>query len=77
VQPTSARLGTPDCSVVHRWCTEQCPVRQASPREQAALGTRRQRTAIIHRTVRWCTELSGESSAANLSLSGSGSAVYG
>jgi hypothetical protein len=35
-----------------RWCTGQCPVRQASPREKAALGTRRRRTAIIHRTVR-------------------------
>jgi hypothetical protein len=38
--------------------------------ENAALGIRRWRTAIIHRTVRWCTGLSGESSAANSSLSG-------
>jgi hypothetical protein len=38
--------------------------------EQATLGTRRRRTAIIHRTVRWCTRLSGESSAAKSSLSG-------
>jgi hypothetical protein len=53
-----------------RWCTGQCPVRQASPREKAALGTRRRRTAIIHQTVRWCTGLSGESSAANSSPSG-------
>jgi hypothetical protein len=28
--------------------------------ELAALGTRRRCTAIIHRTVRWCTRLSGE-----------------
>jgi hypothetical protein len=35
--------------------------------ELAALGIRRRRTAIIHRTVRWCTGLSGESSAANSS----------
>jgi hypothetical protein len=28
--------------------------------EQATLGKNRQRTAIIHRTVRWCTGLSGE-----------------
>jgi hypothetical protein len=28
--------------------------------------------AIIHRTVRWCTRLSGESSAVNSSLSGNG-----
>jgi hypothetical protein len=58
---SSARSGTPDC-----------PVRQAGPREKAALGTRRRRTTIIHRTVRWCTGLSGESSAANSSLSGNG-----
>jgi hypothetical protein len=57
-QPTPAWLGTPDC-----------PVRQAGPREKAALGTRRRRTAIIHWTVRWCTGLSGESSAANSSPS--------
>jgi hypothetical protein len=58
VQPSSARPGTPEC-----------PVRQAGPREKAALGTRRRRTAIIHRTIRWCTGLSGESSAANSSPS--------
>jgi hypothetical protein len=38
--------------------------------EQATLGTRRWCTTIIHRTVRWCTGLSGESSAAKSSLSG-------
>jgi hypothetical protein len=37
--------------------------------EPAALGKRRSRTAIIHRTVRWCTGLSSESSATNSSLS--------
>jgi hypothetical protein len=37
--------------------------------EQAALGTRRRRTTTIHRTVRWCTGLFGESSAAKSSLS--------
>jgi hypothetical protein len=45
--------------------------------ELAALGIRRRRTTIIHRTVRWCTGLSGESSAANSSLLGKGSAAYG
>jgi hypothetical protein len=59
------------------WCTGQCPVRHAGPRELAALGIRRGRTAIIHRTVRWCTRLSGESSAANLSLSGKASGRRG
>jgi hypothetical protein len=58
MQQTPVRLGTPDC-----------PVRQAGPRELAALGTRRRRTTKIHRTVRWCTGLSGESSATNLSPS--------
>jgi hypothetical protein len=52
------------CSVwVHRtvrWCTGQCPVRQAGICERAALGIRRRRTAKIHRTVRWCTGLSDE-----------------
>ena len=41
-------------------CTGQCPVRQAGSGELAALGFRRRRTAINHRTVRWCTGLSGE-----------------
>jgi hypothetical protein len=45
---------------------------QAGPREKAALGTQRRRTTIIHQIVRWCTGLSGESSAVNSSLSGNG-----
>jgi hypothetical protein len=40
--------------------------------ELAALGFRRRRTTKIHRTVQWCTGPSGESSAANSSLSGKG-----
>jgi hypothetical protein len=35
-------LGAPDYPMVHRtvrWCTGQCPVRQAASGEQAALGT--------------------------------------
>jgi hypothetical protein len=36
--------------------------------EPAALGTRRRRTAIIHRTVRWCTGLSGEPTAASATV---------
>jgi hypothetical protein len=38
--------------------------------ESSALGIRRRRTTIIHRTVWWCTRLSGESSAAYSSPSG-------
>jgi hypothetical protein len=37
--------------------------------EQSTLGTRRRCTAIYHRTVRWCTGLSGEPSTAKSSLS--------
>jgi hypothetical protein len=59
------------------WCTGQCQVRKAGPREKAALGTRRRRMAIIHRTVRWCTGLSGESSAANSSPSGKAKRRHG
>jgi hypothetical protein len=66
MQPTLARLA----HWIVWWCTGQCPVRQAGPREKAALRTRRRHTAKIHRTVRWCTGLSGESSAANSLPSG-------
>jgi hypothetical protein len=41
-----------------------------SPDEQPTLRSRRRRTTINHRTVRWCTRLSGESSAAKSPLSG-------
>jgi hypothetical protein len=40
--------------------------------EVASLGNRRSCTTIIHRTVRWCTGLSSESSATNSPLSGNG-----
>jgi hypothetical protein len=67
VQPTPAQAwrtglsgGAPD--------SVRCPRRVDS--EPTALGKRRSRTAIIHRTVRWCTRLSGESSAMNSLLSG-------
>jgi hypothetical protein len=48
-------------SLAHR--TLRC-ARLASG-EQAALGKIRRRTVIIHRTVRWCTELSGEPTVAS------------
>jgi hypothetical protein len=38
--------------------------------EPATLGTRRWRTAIIHQTIRWCTGLSGESSAVGSKIGG-------
>jgi hypothetical protein len=50
--------------------------------ELSALGNRRGEVAINHRTVRWCTRLSGESSAPepkssamNSSLSGNGKSI--
>jgi hypothetical protein len=43
-----------------RWCTGQCPVRQAGVCQLAALGFHRRRTTINHHTIRWCTGLSGE-----------------
>jgi hypothetical protein len=66
------RLGCEQPNFSSDWHTGLCPVRQAGPRELAALGIRRRHTAKNHRTVRWCTRLSGESSAANSSLSGNG-----
>jgi hypothetical protein len=36
--------------------------------EQATLGKNRRRTAIIHRTVRWCTGLFGEPMAASATV---------
>ena len=54
---TLLSLGAPDCPVVHRtvsgapgWRLVNWPLS----------GIRRRRTAKIHRTVRWCTGLSGE-----------------
>ena len=58
-------LGAPDCPVVHRtvsgapgWLLANWPLS----------GIRRRRMAIIHRTVRWCTGLSGEPTAASATV---------
>jgi hypothetical protein len=53
----SARLGTPDCPVVHR-TVSGAP--GWSPVNRPLSGKVWWRTAIIHQTVRWCTGLSGE-----------------
>jgi hypothetical protein len=55
-------LGAPDCPVVHRtvrWCTGQCPVRQAGSSElatlensSAAYGYNSPDCLVVHRTVR-------------------------
>jgi hypothetical protein len=58
-------LGAPDCPVVHRtvsgapgWALVNWPLS----------GIRQRRTAIIHRTVRWCTGLSGQPMAASTTV---------
>jgi hypothetical protein len=50
VQPTPARSGAPD--------SVRCA--RLAGGELATLGKKQRRTTIIHRTVRWCTGLSGE-----------------
>jgi hypothetical protein len=50
-------------------CTGHCPVCQTSLGEQATLETQWRHTTINHRTVQWCTGLSGESSAVKSLLS--------
>jgi hypothetical protein len=62
VQPNSAQSGTPDCPVVHR--TVSCAP-SWSPVKRPLSGKDRRRTAIIHRTVRWCTGLSSEAKVAS------------
>jgi hypothetical protein len=60
----SARLGTPDCPAVHRTLSDGAPdsVRcaRSAPVNWPLSGKLRRRTTIIHRTVWWCTGLSGE-----------------
>jgi hypothetical protein len=54
---TLRSLGTPDCPVVHRTVSGGAGWRLVN---WPLSGIRRRRTAKIHRTVRWCTGLSGE-----------------
>jgi hypothetical protein len=67
VQPNAARSGGTGLS---GGAPDSVRCARTSLGEQSALGTRRRRTTINHRTVRWCIGLSGESSAAKSSLSG-------
>jgi hypothetical protein len=57
-----------------RWCTGQCPVRQASLRWTGHSRENWRRTAIIHRTILWCTGLSGEPTVASATV---GRAILG
>jgi hypothetical protein len=69
---SSARSGTPDCPVVHQTVSGGAPdsvwCARLSSGELAALGRIWRRTSIIHRTVRWCTRLSGEPTAASATV---------
>jgi hypothetical protein len=60
-----ARSGTPDCPVVHR-TVSGAPVQP--PVNMPLSGKVWRRTAIIHRTVRWCTGLSGDPMAASATV---------
>jgi hypothetical protein len=57
-------LGAPDCPVVHRTVSGGAPDSFRCARltlvNLLLSGLRRRCTAIIHRTVQWCTGLSGE-----------------
>jgi hypothetical protein len=61
----SAQSGTPDCPMVHR-TVSGAP--GWSPVKRSLLGKVWRRTAIIHRTVRWCTGLSGEPTIASATV---------
>jgi hypothetical protein len=58
-------LGAPDCLVVHRTVSGAPGWALAN---WSLSGIRRRRTAIIHRTVRWCTGLSGEPTVASATV---------
>jgi hypothetical protein len=60
VQPNQMQPGTPDCPMVHR-TVSGAPGWPSG--ELATLGNRRGDVAKNHQIVRWCTGLSGESSA--------------
>jgi hypothetical protein len=51
-----------------RWCTGQCPVRQAEHRWTCRSRKIWRHTVIIHRTVWWCTRLSDEPTAASATV---------
>jgi hypothetical protein len=62
---STTQLGTPDCPMVHRTVSGapgQPPVNRPLSEKN------RRRTTIIHRTVRWCTGLSGEPTVASATI---------
>jgi hypothetical protein len=63
---SSAQSGTPDCPVVHQTVSG---VPGWTPVKRPLSGKLQRRTTIIHRTVRWCTRLSGEPTVASVTVS--------
>jgi hypothetical protein len=61
----SAQSGTLDCPMVHRTVSGAPGLLLAN---WPFSGIRRRRTTIIHRTVWWCTGLSGEPTAASATV---------
>jgi hypothetical protein len=66
-----AQSGTPDCPVVHRTVSGALGW---TPVKRLFSGKVQRRTAIIHRTVRWCTGLCGEPIVASAMV---GRAIHG
>jgi hypothetical protein len=66
-----ARPGTPDCPMVHR-TVSSAP--GWSPMKRTLSGKVWRRTTIIHRTVLWCTGLSGEPTVTSATV---GRAIHG
>jgi hypothetical protein len=60
-----ARPGTLDCPVVHRTVSDALGW---FPVNMPLSGKVQRRTTIIHRTVRWCTGLSGEPTVASATV---------
>ena len=58
-------VGAPDCPVVHRTVSGAPSWTLVN---WTLSGIRRRRTTIIHRTVRWCTGLSGEPTVASATV---------
>jgi hypothetical protein len=62
------RLGSVQPKSSSAWHTELSGGARPASRKQATLGKNRRRTTIIHRTVRWCTGLSGEPTVASATV---------
>jgi hypothetical protein len=61
-------LGAPGCPVCQSGCTRLSGAPGWALANWPLSGIRRRRTTIIHRTVRWCTGLSGEPTAAKATV---------